>query len=218
VASREDVQALVSWNHRMSRDQVAPTLFAAWAPAAYRRVMTHELRDQPRAAALLGASTNYAWLEARFAEHAANPNGSPVMDSLLLNALDDATADLVQRFGTDRAKWRWGDIHVAAFRHPLSSRYDLPAVSRGGDGNTVNVTGGANFRQTAGASFREVIDLADFDNSFATNVPGQSGDPRSPHYSDLLRLWGEDQYFPLLYSRAKVVEATRAILVLEPAK
>lgn len=210
------VAALVSWDRRMSRDQVAPTIFAAWAPAAYRRVMTHALADQPRASTLLGATTNYAWLEARLAEHAANPNGSAVLDSLLILALDDASADLTKRFGSDRAKWRWGDIHVAAFRHPVSSKYDLPAVSRGGDGNTVNVTGGANFRQTAGASFREVIDLADFDQSVATNVPGQSGDPRSPHYSDLLKLWGEDTYFPLVYSRARVERETEQVLWLRP--
>lgn len=218
VAAKWEVEQLTAWDHRMSRDQVAPTIFAAWAPAAYKRVMTQALLDKPQAAALLGASTNYAWLESRFAEHAANPNGSVVMDSLLILALDDAKADLTRRFGNDHATWRWGDIHVAAFRHPVSSRYDLPAVSRGGDGNTVNVTGGANFRQTAGASFREVIDLADFDKSVVTNVPGQSADPRSPHYSDLLQLWGEDRYFPLVYSRARVEEETKQVLWLRPAK
>jgi penicillin amidase len=82
----------------------------------------------------------------------------------------------------------------------------------------VNVTGGANFSQTAGASFREVIDLSDFDKSIVTNVPGQSADPRSPHYSDLLKLWGSDQYFPLAYSRAKVEEATERVTWLRPRR
>jgi penicillin amidase len=90
-------------------------------------------------------------------------------------------------------------------------------VSRGGDGNTVFATGGANYRQGSGASFREIIDLADFDNSVVTSVPGQSGDPRSPHYSDLLALWGNDQYFPLVYTRARVEAETREILWLRPA-
>ncbi|MBC7894492.1 MAG: penicillin acylase family protein [Cytophagaceae bacterium] len=218
VATRSDVAALVGWDMRMSREQVAPTIFSAWAPAAYRRVIAHALADQPRASALIGANTNYKWLEARLTKNPAGGAEAPAVDSLLLLALDDATADLTTRFGSDRAKWRWGAIHVAAFRHPLSSKYDLPAVSRGGDGNTVYATGGANFRQTSGASFREVIDLADFDQSVATNVPGQSGDPRSPHYSDLLQLWGEDRYFPLVFSRARVEQETEQVLWLRPVQ
>ena len=139
-------------------------------------------------------------------------------DSLLLAAFDDAVADLVRRFGSDRRAWQWGDIHQASFRHRISPRYDLPPVSRSGDANTVNATGGGNYRQTAGASFREIIDLGDFDNSVVINVPGQSADPRSPHYSDLLSLWGSDRYFPLVYSRARVEAETRDLLWLRPAR
>jgi acyl-homoserine lactone acylase PvdQ len=38
-------------------------------------------------------------------------------------------------------------------------------------------------------------DLSNWDNSVAVNVPGQSGQPTSPHYSDLLPLWSEGRYF-----------------------
>jgi penicillin amidase len=213
ASGREEVRLLAAWNLRMSRDQVAPTLHAAWAPALYRRVVARALADRPDAAALMAGRPDYEWLEGQLG--AADAQRAAV-DSMVLAALDDATADLARRFGDDRAGWRWGAVHVAAFRHPLSSRYDLPAVSRGGDGNTVYATGGANFRQASGASFREVIDLADFDNSVVTNVPGQSGDPRSPHYRDLLPLWANDQYFPLVYSRARVERETVQVLWLRP--
>jgi penicillin amidase len=49
-------------------------------------------------------------------------------------------------------------------------------------------------------------------------MPGQSGQPGSPHYTDLLPLWSEGTYFPLAYSRKKVEEATKNRLVLEPSK
>ncbi len=210
----EDLRLLASWNHRMSRDLIAPTLFAAWAPAASRRVNARVLAGSSDAAALLASRPDYERLE----EYLAGATGStPATDSLLIAALDDAVVDLTRRFGSDREQWRWGTIHVAQFRHRLSSKYDLPAVSRGGDGNTVYATGGGNHRQTSGASFREIIDLANFDNSVVTNVPGQSADPRSPHYSDLLTLWGNDQYFPLVYSRARVDAETRDVLWLVPS-
>ena len=40
-----------------------------------------------------------------------------------------------------------------------------------------------------GASYREILDVADWDRSVATNVPGQSGQPESTFYGNLLPLW-----------------------------
>jgi penicillin amidase len=94
------------------------------------------------------------------------------------------------RYGADPARWpKWGEVHTAPFRHPLARAFDLPEVKRGG-GTTVFAAVGANLKSTHGASFREVLDLADWDNSVATNVPGQSGQPGSPFYGNLLPLWG----------------------------
>ncbi|MCC7055333.1 MAG: penicillin acylase family protein [Gemmatimonadaceae bacterium] len=214
VGLQADVALLTTWNQRMSRDQVAPTLFAAWAPAVFRRAIRAELPAHREIAALLTPRPEYDWLE----EHLKRTRGSAAGDSVLLGALEDAVAEVTRRFGADRTAWEWGKVHVAAFRHPLSSQFDLAPASRGGDGNTVNATGGANFRQTAGASFREIIDLADFDRSIVTNVPGQSADPRSPHYADLLPLWANDRYFPLVYSRARVEAETERVTWLVPAR
>jgi penicillin amidase len=82
----------------------------------------------------------------------------------------------------------------------------------------VNATGysGTSFDQDSGASYREILDLSDWDNSVAVNVPGQSGQPGSPHYSDLLPLWSEGRYFPLVYSREAVEQETTDRLVLQP--
>ena len=41
-------------------------------------------------------------------------------DGLSTVALEDATRELVARFGTDTAKWRWGDLHTITFEHPLA--------------------------------------------------------------------------------------------------
>jgi penicillin amidase len=90
-------------------------------------------------------------------------------------------------------------------------------VGRGGDGSTVNATSsGSDFRQTSGASYRQILDLSDWDRSVATNVPGQSGEPGSPHYDDLLQLWSEGKYHPLAFSRQAVEKVTRHRLILKP--
>jgi penicillin amidase len=82
----------------------------------------------------------------------------------------------------------------------------------------VNATGfsGNAFAQTSGASFREILDTSNWDGSLAVNTPGQSGQPASKHYSDLMHLWDEGQYFPLVYTKKAVEKETTDQLELVP--
>jgi penicillin G amidase len=74
-----------------------------------------------------------------------------------------------------------------------------------------------DFRITAGASFRMVLDVGAWDNSVTINTPGQSGDPESPHFRDLFPLWARGDYVPMLYSRQAVEAATEKVIRLTPA-
>jgi penicillin amidase len=93
-----------------------------------------------------------------------------------------------------------------------------PPVSRPGDGNTVNSTSRGNFRQTNGASYRHILDFSNWDNSVMTNVPGESGDPSSKHYADLIGDWAAGRYHPMPYSRKAVEAATVERIRLEPSQ
>jgi penicillin G amidase len=145
-------------------------------------------------------------------------------DAALLTSLEEAVKETRERLGDDPLKWRWGKLHVALFTHALSTDderralFNLTSIERGGDGNTVNNTSGPGFRQNHGASFREILDVSDWDRSVATSVPGQSGQPGSKHYGDLLPLWAEGKYFPLLYSKQKVEAMAKQRLTLKPAR
>ncbi len=67
-----------------------------------------------------------------------------------------------------------------------------------------------------GATFREIIDFADLDNSRATSTPGQSGQPGSPFYDNLRELWGNQEFFPLRYSREAVEKDAAYRLIRRP--
>ena len=75
----------------------------------------------------------------------------------------------------------------------------------------------SDFRVTAGASVRLVMDVGDWDKSICINAPGQSGDPRSPHYADLAESWAAGAYVPLLYSDARIEAETVNRIRLLPA-
>ena len=144
-------------------------------------------------------------------------------DALLREALRSAYQELTQRLGTDQSGWSWGKLHTIRFRHPLDRLagaapwLDLGPLPRPGDEYTVNATGfDASWDQVEGASYREILDTGDWDRSRAVNSPGQSGQPGSRHYSDLLPLWDAGKDFPLVYTRHAVESATVDRLLLEP--
>ena len=100
---------------------------------------------------------------------------------------------------------RWGQQHARAFRHPLLRVFDLGPVERSGGAGTV---------EADGATYREILDVADWDRSLAINVPGQSGQPGSPYYDSLLKMWADNEYFPLAFSKKAVSTAAAHTLTM----
>ena len=117
--------------------------------------------------------------------------GHDAIEAGLRKAIDKLTADL----GADWSVWRYGRVHTQAYPHPLLKEFDLATVERRGGNGAVGADG---------ATYREIIDVSNWDRSLTINTPGQSGQPESPFYGNLLPLWANDQYFQMTFSRSAV--------------
>jgi penicillin amidase len=200
------------WDYVMRREQTAPLLFESWKRALSTAALRRAGGPDP-GLSVIGGSCLDEWTSQ---DSALTFFPAPARDSLMLSAMESALADIRRRMGSDTSTWRWGTLHTASFPNKAASALDAGTVGRGGDGSTVNSTSGSEYRQVNGASFREILDVADWDNSAATSVPGQSGQPESAYYANLLPLWERGEYFPLVYSRAAVERETRHVLWLKP--
>ena len=126
------------------------------------------------------------------------------------DAREERAAPPPAEFGLDSA---------AASRERLLDTLDLKPVPRPGDANTINASGGGpGFTAAFGASYRQVIDLSDWDRSEMTNTPGESGVPGNKHYDDLLGPWARGEYHPMPFSRAAVERAAEERIMLVPQK
>ncbi|MCB1488916.1 MAG: penicillin acylase family protein [Bauldia sp.] len=154
-------------------------------------------------------------------------DGSPkaARDALLLRTLGEAWRECERLMGPDPDAWAWGQIHHGYFEHPLTrlspdaaASLDIgPVPTAGSDSTPMNTMyRPSDFRVVLGASFRVVVDVGDWDKSVCINAPGQSGDPRSPHYGDLTPAWAAGDYVPLLYSEAAIAEAAELRIELKP--
>ncbi|PYT80239.1 MAG: penicillin acylase family protein [Acidobacteria bacterium] len=213
---------LVGWDKDMLRSSTAATIYFVWEQKALQLLVGSKI---PGALA-----AEYARRGGEVLVPALTRPGPPWFpqnaakerDALLIAALAAAVKELKQECGNDMSQWTWGSLHSATFQHPLAvnaqmaSILNVGPISRAGYGLTPFATGGRGFSQMAGATFREIIDVSDWDKSVATSAPGQSGQPGSPHFSDLAKLWGDERYFPLPYSDSTVNANAEATLVLVP--
>ena len=197
----EVLQHIRQWNGRIEAESVEAMVFELWMSRLPPLVFGKAL----------GARTDWRMLLSTLAR-TPNPEA-------LLAALRSSLQDLEERRGAAVSEWKWGKVHTIDFRHPLgvASMHRGP-IARPGDGNTVNAASGTNFQQTSGASYRQILDVSDWDKSVMTNVPGESGDPNSPHYSDLLQDWASGKYHPMPYSRKAVEAAVEERIQLVPGR
>jgi penicillin amidase len=210
------------WDGLINRESPAAALYEVWVREIRRALGARVSRQDAERYQDLPPDAMTALL--------VNPGkdlfgAQPVVarDALLLDAMRVARQELARRLGPDASRWAWGALHTIRFRHALdqlpgaAGLMDLGPLSRPGDGSTVDATSFNDaWEQIGGASYREILDTGDWDRSVAINTPGQSGQPGSPHYADLMPLWDSGQYFPLAYSRKSVEAVTVDRLALEP--
>jgi penicillin amidase len=215
------------WDGVLSRESLAGSLYAVWVAELQRDFYHPRLPKglHKYISSLGGIKVLLAALE-KPDEQWFGKDPKAKRDALLRSTFARAVQRLEKKLGADQRQWTWGRLHKVTFRHPLATlgpayakAFNLGPVGRPGDGTTPNNTlADDKFEQGHGATYRELFDLADWDKGLATSAPGQSGQPGSLHYADLLPLWAEERYFPLAFSRKKVEEVTQHRLRLLPAR
>jgi penicillin amidase len=116
-------------------------------------------------------------------------------------------------------------LHTATFEHPIGSVKPLNLIFNagpfpmGGDGQTIFNTRFADadpYGEQTVPSLRAIYDVSNWNNSQWMHTTGESGQPLSKHYTDMIPLWRAVQYAPMPFDRAAVEQAKEGVLVLEP--
>ena len=198
----EAVERLRHWDFRMDMDKVEPLLFTAWLREFSRMILFSRLGD---------AVADYWDLKPRVMERVLTERpdwcddpkhpGEESCGRRLTQSLESALGWLRGNFGPEMTQWRWGRAHVAQFDSPVFSRLPVlrdwlqAAISTPGGYDTLNrgpstIRDDAQpFAQRFGAGLRMISDLASPSDTRMVAAPGQSGEPLSAHFADLLRRW-----------------------------
>ncbi len=223
------------WDRHMQADSAGAAIFAVWVSKVAEALFSKHLGDELFPSYFGTRAWTTLWGFDVIRSILSGPDAwwlggdgshdSAARDKLIGSCLDEAVADLTTRLGPDPAAWRWGQLHRVVFRHPLALAMPPldelmsagPYEVAGGD-DTINrgvFNPGEDYMDSATASYRQIIDLADFDRSLSVITSGNSGNPSSPHYRDQSELWAKGEYHPMPFSRAAVEKAASGRLILE---
>jgi penicillin amidase len=207
---------LSAWDHCYTLDSPAPTLFETFMEVWQDRVARERfpaplvplVAGQGGPAARLIERGDLAWF------------GGDLRLELEASARE-ALERVRQRHGADPAGWRWGRVHQAHWRHPLSApgqeSGDVGPAPVDGGGDTVRNTGAGlpAFAATSGAEYRMVVDFAEPDRFLAVQNVGNSGEPGSPHYADQFAAWLAGEYHVIALRREDVERDLEAATILD---
>jgi acyl-homoserine lactone acylase PvdQ len=188
--------------HNTFQDELGANLFARYWATGFAPQVLARLAEKP---------DDLWW------DDVATPQRE-TRDDILRHAYAGALQDLGRHYGDLHTIWEWDIMHAAEFRHPLGDTWPLPWLLD----RTVKLGGDAPFDPAHLADpvnpYASVL-ISSFqigDGGFAL-AGGQSGNPFSPHYADLLTLWVRGQPIPLQdAARPQDLKDVEGVLVLVP--
>ncbi|WP_413581863.1 penicillin acylase family protein [Bdellovibrio sp. HCB288] len=209
------IERLKNWNLHSDANSQEASLYYTWVNESLL-LMLAPLEDQREA--YLG--TPHSWM---FFERVTQNPISPWWE--LVKPEQVFTQGLRNTF----AKWSeppmWGKLHTIEYIHPLGREKPLSAIFNlgpfpiGGAYNEITNNKaralGGDFKVTAGASTRRVIDFANVKHSWGVNPIGISGHMLSPFYADQIELFVMGKHRPQLMDPAEIEKDKSHELILE---
>jgi penicillin amidase len=149
-------------------------------------------------------------------------------DQLLATAMVAARGELANLQGSAPDGWNWGGLHTLTLTNQTLGTSGIGPVERIFNRGPIEVSGGDSIVNATGwtpsdgyevswvPSMRQVIDLADFDNSTWVNLTGNSGHAYNSNYSNQIDAWRDGAQFDWAFSSEAVQKATVDTLTLKP--
>jgi penicillin amidase len=224
-----EAQALFDgWDDRMDADSPAAAYFNIFWRNLLVDMFDHRFPDAPK---MTGGDRSFAvvmsLLDKPDSEWWVNDRiGAVGRDSMLARVLTRAAKEGVDLMGSDTSAWQWGKIHTmeltnASFGNsgvaPIEWLFNRGPYQLAGGSSIVNAVGwDAEVGYTVNwvPSLRQVISLANWDDSSWLNLTGASGHAFHPNYVDQMPLWQRHETRPWLFSLDAVTAAAKDTLHL----
>ncbi len=157
-----------------------------------------------------------------------NTEETETRDEIFAKAFEMAVAEIEELQGQDSADWNWGKLHTSTFENSTLGQSGVVLIENLFNRGPYPTAGGQSLVNATGwdpidgyivdwlPSMRMIIDLSDLDNSLTVHTTGESGHADHQHYTDMVDLWRNIEYYPMYWEQDSIIGYSEAHLTLVP--
>ena len=217
ATQKEAFITIQKWNRFYHANEIAPGIFDLWMFKLNKLIwddefevanvpMRHPSRD--RTVQMLSKEPNAPWYD-----NVNTPEKESLKD-LVNQSFKYACDSLERKYGVIGKNWAWANVKHSHVPHLAAiPGFGSKTLMIGGSKSTINALSESN-----GPSWRMVIELGDTPKGHGVFPGGQSGNPGSPFYDNMISTWAEGKLYDLYLMNNAQDPAVKALTRLKISK
>ena len=217
ASQKEAYQIVSSWNNYYDAGEIGASIFEIWRKLVEKNIWDDEFTKQgkpmrypsrDRLVEMLLNEPNARWFDNILTPVKENKN-SIIQQSFI------ATVDSLQRkFGPVSADWNWGNVKHSHVPHLAKiAGFGSKFINNGGSKSSINA-----MNETNGPSWKMIVALGTDVKAYGVFPGGESGNPGSFYYDDMIGTWSNGKLNELLFLKSKAEPSKRIISTWKMSK
>lgn len=206
-------QVLAKWNLKNDPNEIGATIFERWIRELRFAIWNDEFSPQSDKSPMLYPTRDRTWVmvekqpTAKWFDDVTTKDKQETMQDIVKSSFKATIDSLTAKLGPMNATtWAWTTVKSTDINHlgrlPGFGRQDIP---NGGGAGIVNATTEQN-----GPSWRMIVQLdKGWPKAYGLYPGGQSGNPSSPFYDNMIDKWAKGELNELLFMKSKDEKSSR---------
>jgi penicillin amidase len=197
ATQKEAYQSMRTWNRYFNADELAPGIFELWMKRLNDDIWADEFDTGPvpmrfpsrdRTLQLISKEPDSKWFDN------VHTRTKETLNDLVNESFKYACDSLERKFGAIGNAWRWANVKGTNVPHLAKvPGFGSKKLMIGGAKGTINALSESN-----GPSWRMVVELGPQPKGHGVFPGGESGNPGSPYYDNMIDTWAKGQLYNLV--------------------
>jgi penicillin G amidase len=210
ATQKEALEIVSRWNRFYNADEVGASIFEIWRVKLENNIWADEFTTPGKPMRYPSRDRMVEMLinepDARWFDNIHTPIRESSKDIIQLSFI--ASIDSLQnKYGPISEEWQWGNVKHSHVPHLAKiAGFGTKFINNGGSKTAVNAMGESN-----GPSWRMVVALGKDVKAYGLFPGGESGNPGSFYYDDMVDKWSKGKLNELLFLKSKTDTSARII-------
>jgi len=217
ATQKEAFNICSKWNKFFEAKEIAASIFDLWTKRLFYNIWNDEFTvnnipmrypNRDRTVELIQKEPNSIWYDN------VNTKNKETLTDLVNESFKYTCDSLERKYGSIGKNWEWGNVKNSNVPHLAKiPGFGSKKLNIGGGKSTVNA-----LSETNGPSWRMVIELGKSPKGHGVYPGGQSGNPGSPYYDNMVDTWAQGKLYDLFFMQSQDDKSAKIISRLKISK